>query len=347
MTHSTIRRVAELAGVSIATVSRTLAHPDKVTEATREKVLDAVRQTGFVPNRQAVDFRRRATNNVVLLVRDITNPFYLEIYRGIEELAFANGYSVLMGDAQYDDARVARYIDMVRNRQADGLILMTGWIPASIPEAKLPQTVIALELIDGSVLPTVAIDNRKAARLATEHLLSLGHRRIAHITGPIGMLMSDERHEGYLEALRAADIAPDPALTYLGDYHLGSGQAAIRAFEERRVGFTGLFCSNDEMAVGAINALRGLGKRVPQDVSVVGFDDMDYALSSDPPLTSVRQPRREIGRKAMQMMVDLLAGKPLASRWFEAGVELVVRQSTAPPNPSKTTDLPRTESTKP
>lgn len=341
MTHPTIRRVAELAGVSIATVSRTLAHPDKVTEATREKVLDAVRQTGFVPNRQAVDFRRRATNNVVLLVRDITNPFYLEVYRGIEELAFAKGYSVLMGDARNDDARVTRYIDMVRNRQADGLILMSGWIPASIPEAKLPQTVLALELIAGSTLPTVAIDNRKAARLATEHLLGLGHRRIAHITGPTGMPMSDGRHAGYLEALRAAGIAPDPALTYVGDYHLGSGQAAIRAFEVRRVGFTGLFCSNDEMAVGAINELRRLGKRVPHDISVVGFDDMDYALSSDPQLTSIRQPRREIGRQTMQMMVDLLAGKQLASRWFEASVELVVRDSTAPPDPSKT------ESTKP
>jgi len=345
MTHPTIRRVAELAGVSIATVSRTLAHPDKVTAATREKVLDAVRQTGFVPNRQAVDFRRRATNNVVLLVRDITNPFYLEVYRGIEELAFANGYSVLMGDARYDDARVTRYIDMVRNRQADGLILMNGWIPASIPEAKLPQTVIALELIAGSALPTVAIDNRKAARLATEHLLSLGHRRIAHITGPAGMLMSDERHEGYLEALRVAGITPDPALTYVGNYHLGSGEAAIRGFADNKVGFTGLFCSNDEMAVGAINALRGFGKRVPQDISVVGFDDMDYALSSDPQLTSVRQPRREIGRQAMQMMVDLLTGKPLTSRSVEAGVELVVRASTAPPAPSKTTD--HTESTRP
>lgn len=336
MAPPTIRRVAELAGVSIATVSRTLAHPQKVTEATREKVLDAVRQTGFVPNRQAVDFRRQATNNVVLLVRDITNPFYLDIYRGIEELAFANGYRVLMGDAGYDDARVVRYVDMVRNRQADGLILMTGWIPDSIPEASLPQTVIALEVIEGSALPTVAIDNRKAARLATEHLLSLGHRRIAHITGPMRLVMSTDRHQGYLDALAGAGIAADPALTHVGDFHFGSGQAAIRQFCGQGTPFTGLFCSNDEMAVGAINELRGLGKGVPSDVSVVGFDDMDYALSSDPPLTSVRQPRREIGRQAMQMMVDLLAGKELASRRSEAGVELVVRGSTAPPNPLET-----------
>jgi LacI family repressor for deo operon, udp, cdd, tsx, nupC, and nupG len=267
----------------------------------------------------------------VLLVRDIINPFYLDIYRGIEELAFANGYRVLMGDAGYDDTRVGRYVDMVRNRQADGLILMTGWIPDSIPESSLPLTVVALELINGSQLPAVAIDNRKAARLATEHLISLGHRRIAHVMGPTRLEMSKERHQGYLDALTGAGITPDPALSYPGDFHSGSGQAAIRKFMNDGVAFTGLFCSNDEMAVGATNALRSFGKSVPDDVSVVGFDDMDYALLSDPPLTSVRQPRREIGRQAMQMMVDLLAGKKLASRQLEAGVELVVRASTAPP----------------
>lgn len=329
MSPPTIRRVAELAGVSIATVSRTLAQPDKVTEATRNKVLEAVRATGFVPNRQAVDFRRRATGNVVLLVRDITNPFYLDIYRGIEEVAFANGYRVLMGDAQYDDARVARYVEMGRNRQADGVILMTGWLPDSIPEASLPKTVIALELIEGSALPFVAIDNRAAARLAVEHLISLGHRRIVHITGPMRLTMSVGRHEGYLDALREAGLDIDPALTRIGDFHFGSGQQAIEALLAEGIDFTAVFCSNDEMAVGAINALRGHGLSVPADVSVTGFDDMDYALSSDPALTTVRQPRREIGRQAMQMLVDLLSGEPLTEPRVTAGVDLIVRGSTA------------------
>jgi LacI family repressor for deo operon, udp, cdd, tsx, nupC, and nupG len=330
MAAPTIRRVAELAGVSIATVSRTLAHPDKVTEATRNKVLEAVRATGFVPNRQAVDFRRQATGNVVLLVRDITNPFYLDIYRGIEEVAFANGYRVLMGDAQYDDARVARYVEMGRNRQADGVILMTGWLPDSIPEASLPKTVIALELIDGSALPFVAIDNRAAAKVAVQHLIDLGHRRIVHITGPMRLTMSSGRHEGYLDALRDAGLDADPALTRIGDFHFGSGQQAIEALIAEGVDFTAVFCSNDEMAVGAINALRGRGLKVPTDISVVGFDDMDYALSSDPPLTSIRQPRREIGRQAMQMLIDLLSGDPLAAPRVTAGVDLIVRASTAP-----------------
>jgi LacI family repressor for deo operon, udp, cdd, tsx, nupC, and nupG len=327
----TIRNVAEIAGVSTATVSRALAQPGKVSKATRERVLEAVRQTGFVPNRQAVDFRRQATGNVVLLVRDITNPFYLDIYRGIEELAFANGYRVLMGDAGDDDARVFRYVDMVRNRQADGLILMTGWLPAVLSDAMPPTTVIALELIEGSRLPAVAIDNRHAARLAVEHLIALGHRRIAHIGGPTRLLMSADRRQGYLDALKGAGISPVPVLLCPGDFHFSRGEAAIRRLRKSRIPFTAIFCSNDEMAVGALNELRNHGVNVPGDVSVVGFDDMDYALSSVPPLTSVRQPRREIGRQAMQMMVDLLSGKELTKPFHKAGAELVVRTSTAPP----------------
>jgi LacI family repressor for deo operon, udp, cdd, tsx, nupC, and nupG len=327
----TIRNVAELAGVSTATVSRALAQPEKVSKETRERVLEAVRQTGFVPNRQAVDFRRQATGNVVLLVRDITNPFYLDIYRGIEELAFANGYRVLMGDAGDDDARVFRYVDMVRNRQADGMILMTGWLPAALLQAMPPTTVIALELIEGSRLPAVAIDNRHAARLAVEHLIALGHRRIAYVGGPPRLVMSADRRQGYLDALKGAGTAADPELICPGNFHFASGQDAVRRLQEKGTAFTAIFCSNDEMAVGALNALRERSVGVPGEVSVVGFDDMDYAFSSVPPLTSVRQPRREIGRRAMQMMVDLLSGKELVKRFHKAGAELVVRASTAPP----------------
>lgn len=327
---TTIRKVAELAGVSTATVSRTLAHPDQVRKETRDLVLEAVRTVGFVPNRQAVDFRQRSTKNVVLLVRDITNPFYLEIYRGIEELAFANGYRVLMGDARGDDTRVLRYVDMVRNRQADGLILMMGWLPAVLTDANMPTTVVALEMLPDYDFPAVSVDNRKGARIAVEHLLALGHRRIALVGGPSRLMMSSDRYAGYVDALTAAGIAVDPDLLLPGDFHIAAGRAAVRHLHDQQIDYTAIFCTNDEMAVGAVNELRALGLQVPTDVSVIGFDDVDFALSSDPALTSVRQPRLEVGRRAMQMMVDLLSGKPLATRLYEADVELIVRSSTAP-----------------
>lgn len=335
MSEATIRRVAELAGVSTATVSRALSQPEKVTAATREKVMAAVTATGFVPNRQAVDFRRRATGNVVLLVRDISNPFYLEIYRGVEEHAFANGYRVLMGDAgqgseDQADARIVRYVEMVRNRQADGLILMTGHVPEAIRTSRLPPMVISLELVEGIDLPTIAIDNRAAARMAVEHLIGLGHRRIVHVTGPLNHVMPAERHAGYREAMQAAGIADDPALTVFADFHYESGQRAVDRLLDDGVRFTALFCSNDEMAVGAINALRRRGLGVPRDVSVVGFDDIVFADASDPPLTTVRQPRREIGRASMAMMIGLLAGRRESSRRMVLPVQLIKRASTAP-----------------
>jgi LacI family repressor for deo operon, udp, cdd, tsx, nupC, and nupG len=339
MSAPTIRKVAALAGVSTATVSRALSHPGLVSEATREKVLAAVGETGFVPNRQAVDFRRRATGNIVLLVRDITNPFYLDIYRGVEEHAFANGYRVLMGDG-IDDARIGRYVEMVRNRQADGLILMTGRVPEALRHTRLPPIVVVLETVEGLSLPTVAIDNRAAARLAVEHLLGLGHRRIAHVTGPMHLEMARERHAGYRDALVAAGIAPDPALTVAGDFHFSTGRRAAETLLAARPDVTAIFLANDEMAVGAVGALRTRGLSVPGDVSVVGFDDVFFAEASDPPLTSVRQPRREIGRAAMAMMIGRLGGEAPPDR-IMAGVELVVRASSAPP-PAETGSGTRT-----
>lgn len=329
MRGANIRQVAELAGVSTATVSRALTQPDRVAETTRAKVLEAVRASGFVPNRQAVDFRRQATGNVVLLVRDISNPFYLDIYGGVEEHAFANGYRVLMGDAGADDARVGRYVEMVRNRQADGLILMTGWLPAETAAGPLPPMVVALEQLPDLDLPTIAIDNRKAGRLAVDHLIGLGHRSIAHITGPMNLVMSREREAGYLAALAEAGIEPQPQLIFHGNFHYSSGQAGVRALVGRGSAFTAVFAANDEMALGAVNELRSLGLRVPQDVSIVGFDDLVFAESSDPPLTTIRQPRRAIGTESMRMMIALLSGQSAGVERIEARVELIERASTA------------------
>jgi LacI family repressor for deo operon, udp, cdd, tsx, nupC, and nupG len=330
VTTPTIRKVAELAGVSIATVSRALSQPDKVSARTRDKVLAAVAATGFVPNRQAIDFRRKATRNVVLLVRDISNPFYLDLYRGVEERAFVSGYRVLMGDAGDDDARILRYVDMVRNRQADGLILMTGHLPAALLAGRLPPMVVALELIEGVEMPSVFIDNAAAAHMAVSHLVSLGHRRIAHITGPAGLSIAEARTRGYREALADSGLDADPGLLIPGDFHFSAGQAAVRRLLGAGADFTAIFASNDEMAVGAINELRAHGLFVPRDVSVVGFDDIVFAEASDPPLTSVRQPRREVGATAMDMMIAVLSGDS-APRHVQLGFELIIRGSTSVP----------------
>lgn len=342
MAVPTIRMVAELAGVSTATVSRTLSRPETVRPDTRERVLSAIKETGFVPNKQAVDFRRQATRTIILLVRDISNPFYLDIYKGVEEFAFGAGYKVLMGDARNDDARICHYIEMVRNRQADGLILMTGRLPKAAMIAPLPPIVVALEMLEDIILPMVAIDNCAAAARAVQHLIALGHRRIAHVTGPMEELMNRHRHDGYLAALRDAGLPSDAALTVQGSYRLDSGRRAVRHLLRSQAAFTAVFASNDEMAVGVINELRAHGHRVPQDVSVVGFDDIVFADAADPPLTTIRQARREIGGRAMAMMIGILNGQQPDDNEVLIDVELVVRGTTARA-PARATQLQSAE----
>jgi LacI family repressor for deo operon, udp, cdd, tsx, nupC, and nupG len=329
----TIHMVAKLAGVSVATVSRTLKQPDKVHPETRGRVLEAVAATGFVPNAQARIFRRRTSDTVILLVREISNPFYLEIYKGVEEAADAAGYKVLMGDARSEDRRIVHYVEMVRERHADGLILITGRLPESLRGEvfPLPPIVVACEAVRDMTLPTVRIDNVAAARTALDHLIGLGHRRIAHVTGPIPEVLSEDRLAGYRQALAEAGIAYDPDLVVRGDFTLKSGRDAVQSLIAAKTPFTALFLSNDEMAVGAINELRLHGLSVPADVSVVGFDDIMFAETVEPALTTIHQPQREIGRRAMNMMVERLSGGIEPDRLVLLDTELVIRGTTAPP----------------
>ncbi|MBB4403743.1 MULTISPECIES: LacI family DNA-binding transcriptional regulator [Rhizobium/Agrobacterium group] len=331
---SNIREDAALAGVSIATVSRALQQPDKVRPETRKKVFDAVRQANFVPNAQAASFRRQSNNTVILLVRDIGNPFYLEIYKGVEEAAGEAGFKVLMGDARNDENRVATHIDMVRQKHADGLILMTGQFPSELLDQgdALPPIVIASETVPGLALPTVKVDNRAASKNAMRHLIEAGHQRIVHLAGPVPESLAQERFDGYRAALAEAGIAYAEELVVTGDYSIEAGRQAIGSLLEGGIAFTAIFASSDQMAIGAISELRARGVSVPADVSVIGFDDIIFANAFEPPLTTVRQPRQEMGRRAMALMVDRLNGKRTAET-IVLDTELVVRGSVAPCRP--------------
>ena len=334
-----IRDVAKAAGVSTATVSRALAQPDKVREATLKKVMAAVEEIGFVPNRQASMFRSRKSNTVILLVRDISNPFYLDIYKGVEEAAFEAGYKVLMGDAREDDERITHYIDAVRECHADGLILMIGCFPQKLlaHTDKLPPIVVALEEIDGLQAPAVRVDNVAAAEDAVAHLIAQGHRRIVHLTGPLDEYLGKARLQGYRQALEKAGLAIDEELIVPGDFSLNAGYDQTAKLLAKGVQFSAIFASSDQMAIGAASALREKGLSIPEDVSLVGFDDTLIASIFYPPLTTVYQPRREIGRAAMAMMIRRLsaeAGDPLAQQDAvldqQFSTELITRQSVAP-----------------
>lgn len=328
-----IKDVAALAGVSIATVSRTLSKPETVAEATRETVLAAVAESGYVTNALARNFRRRRSHTVVVLVPDIGNPFYAEVIQGIETAAATAGYQVLLGDTQGQRSREESYTELVRQKIADGLICLGADIPFSVdgrltsPGEDWPPLVMASEY-DGKIkLPRVIIDNRKAAQEVTEHFLSLGHRKIGYINGPGQLDFCQLRLAGYRDALTQFGISPAKQLEQAGDFTLESGYQAAKTLLTSANPPSAIFCANDGMAIGALHAAHDLNLSIPSTVAIAGFDDINIASFSYPPLTTVRQPRREMGVKSMELMLGLLNEKKV-KQTVVLNHELIVRRST-------------------
>ena len=327
-----IKDIARVAGVSTATVSRALSDSSLVTDATREKVREAASKLNYRLNVRARNLRIQKSMAVLLVVRNMRNPFYLEIFRGVEAVARAAGYVLLMGNTEDDPEREAEYFDMLRDGRADGMILMTGTLPDSHAvldtEAGIAPIVVALEAVENCRLAHVRIDNCTAAKQAVRHLAALGHRRIAHICGPLPEILSRLRLDGYRKAMAEAGLAIPDNYEPVGDYSIRSGRECCAGLFDADSPPTALFVANDEMAFGAIGELRRRGLRVPEDVSVVGFDDLFISESYSPPLTTISQPRVEIGRTAMTMLLDIMGARRTAPETIEMRTELVVRQST-------------------
>jgi LacI family repressor for deo operon, udp, cdd, tsx, nupC, and nupG len=328
---SSIKDVARLAGVSTATVSRTLAEPDKVSDATRKKVQSAIERSGYVRNELARSFRMQSTQTILVLVPDIGNPFYSLIIQGLEEVAQQHGYRLLLGDTQNHPEREIEYLQSVMQRQVDGVISLGHTLPRVLEfkDGKPVPLVMACEYLHDATVSSISIDNIAAAALATRHLLDLGHRRIAFINGPAQTPLSKDRLRGYREALKAADLAYDKNLVIRGDFSLLSGERAATALLAEKIKFSAIFAANDAMGIGAIKVLRAHRLKVPGDISVVGFDDIEFAQYVEPPLTTIHQPRREIGRAAMNRMLARLADGGAPPAPVVLGHDLVVRGSTA------------------
>jgi len=333
MSRARIKDIAAALGVSPATVSRALSDSGLVAEPTRSRIREAAQRLNYRPNVSARNLRTQRSMAVLMVVRDIGNPFYLDIVKGVEAAAREAGYSVLMGNTENNAEREVEYFNMLRDGHADGMILITGKLP---DEESLPggvqdlPVVVALEPIEESSLPHVMIDNIGAAREAVEHLIRLGHKRIAHIAGPIPETMATLRREGYREAMRDAGLKVPAAYEVIGDYLLPSGERLCRQLFSLPEPPTAIFVSNDEMAFGAINELRRMGMAVPDDVSVVGFDDIFLSQAFYPPLTTVSQPRTAIGREAMRLLLEVMRGERHADETIMMPTTFQARASTAP-----------------
>jgi DNA-binding LacI/PurR family transcriptional regulator len=327
----TIYDVARLAGVSTATVSRALNGTGQIAPTTRATIEAAVEQLGYRPNTIARSLVTKSTQTIALLLPDISNPFYAALVSGIQQAALSHGHTMLLCTTESDAEREEHYLRVLRAKQVDGA-LVDGLVLPSDRIARFVEDgfpIVCLDRdIDSRSIPLVQVDNRAGGRLATGHLLALGHTRIAHVTGAGELGISDERLAGYRDALTDAGLEVDFDLVGEGRFTERGGHDAARALLERNPDVSAIFAANDLSALGVLNAIVETGRRVPDDVSVVGFDDLRLAAYTSPPLTTIHQPGVEIAKLATEILIGLTQGRRAERMRHLLEPRLVVRGST-------------------
>jgi LacI family transcriptional regulator len=337
----TISTIAAEAGVSVPTVSRVVNGRSDVAPQTRERVEKLLRQHGY----RRRSSRPRANARLIDLVfPDLDSPWAVEIIRGVEEVAHAAGVGTVVSAIHRKAASARQWLQNLRARASDGVILITSTLESPL-QAELRRLAVPMVVVDpagGPTLdaPTIGATNWAGGLSATEHLLALGHRRIGLVAGPRQLLCSRARLDGYRAGLDAAGIPVDEELIREGDFYHESGFHAGSELLSLPEPPSAIFASSDQMAFGVFEAIRQRGLRVPNDVSVVGFDDLPEVRWSSPPLTTVRQPLAEMGALAARTVLRLAAGDQIESPRVELATELVVRESTAP-HPARDAALPR------
>jgi DNA-binding LacI/PurR family transcriptional regulator len=329
---SRLHEVAKLAGVSPSTVSRALSRPEMVSEGTRARVEEAVRRLKYRPSRVARRLRveRGLSGLVGLVIPDLQNPFFAELARGAEDVAQARGYTVLIGNADEDLEKETRYLEVMRSESVDGIMLppSSGVNSAAIEMWREGMPLVCVDRrIAGVDVDTVVVDNARGAYDAVAHLIGLGHRRIGFLEGIPGISTSRERLQGYRAALGDHGIEAGRELTRSGDSRRESGRRLGEDLLGQPDRPHALLVGNGMMTLGVLEAIRGLGLRIPEDIAVVGYDDMPWAPVLTPPLTVVRQPGYELGSRAMELLLGRIADPGRSTTAISLQPELVVRGS--------------------
>lgn len=334
-----IAEVAKLAGVSTATVSRALSAPDKVNPKTRARVLEVVREVGYTPNVAGRRLRAARSMTVLVVVPSLITAFFSELLLGVDQALSARGYGLLIGNLHDRKEKEARLVQLTLSGQADGVILLNGWMlkdaTRSLADGGVPIVAVSIPLADAKA-PAVLVQEREGGEAVARHLLALGHRRFGYVTGPVGNFGDTERWAGFSGVLGESGVAPGTIQRWAGDFHVETGFAAGQAFTAMADRPTAVFAVSDMMAIGFIRAVHDAGLRVPEDVSVVGFDGIGFADYTEPPLTTVRQPREAMGRVAVELLLDMIEGggagpaDPIA-----LPVDFRLAKSTAPPRSSR------------
>lgn len=329
-----MRDVAERAGVSVTTVSHVINNTRAVSDTSRQSVLQAMEELDYRPNALARSLRRRKTTTIGMIVPDSANPFFAEIARAIEDASFAQNYSVILCNSEGDLEKQRTYTKVLVENRVAGILFVAAGVSTELVEdlcrRRVPLVVVDRE-VPGVKVDTVLTNHAQGGCLATQHLTDLGHRRIACITGSSEVSPSAERVTGYRKTLENNGLAFDERLVVKGDFQYRSGYEATRQLLQGEVKPTAIFACNDLMAVGCMSAATELGFRIPADLSVVGFDDVRLVSFTNPPLTTVCQPKVEIGRLATEMLLARMTDLDAKPRFRRLDTELRIRKSTAAP----------------
>ncbi len=343
MTPPSIKDVAVHAGVSVGTVSNVLNHPDAVSEHTRRRVLDSIDALGFVRNEWARQLRSSRSTTLAYVLLDQGNPFFTDVARGAEEAARQAGLAMFLFDSQEDPVREARFFDLLLEQRVRGVLVTPVEQDArrlrTLPEHGVPVVLVDRAAHDAQAWGSASVDDVEGGDLAVSHLLELGHTRIAYVGGPFALTQVTDRHRGAMRAWDRADIPPErlvvlgtDALTIAEGRRAGQRVAGLGA----RRAPSAVFCANDLLAIGLLQEMTRQGIVVPDDMAIVGYDDIDFAAAAAVPLTSVSQPRAELGRRACGLLLaeaEALAAGATATRLHvheqvEFAPELVLRASS-------------------
>jgi LacI family transcriptional regulator len=332
--NSSIRDVASLAGVSVGTVSNVLNRPETVSGPTRQRVEAAIAELGFVRNESARHLRAGSSRTIGLVVLDISNPFFTDMARAVEDVASEQGLAVILCNSAGDATREARYLDLLTEQRVQG-VLITPTADLSPGLDAVRRRGVPLVLVDRRAPApdqcSVAVDDVLGGRLAADHVLERGHRRIAFVGGSSGLPQVQDRHSGVLAAVRER-CGSDDALTVLSPPALTV--AGGREAAERIIGLpaarrpTAVLCANDLLALGVLQEMVRHGLAVPGDTAIVGYDDIDFAAAAAVPLTSVRKPRSELGRRAAELLLEEASGESHRHQQPVFEPQLVVRESS-------------------
>jgi len=327
--------VAKRAGVSIATVSRVLNNSSHVSEKTKQKVKKAIEELNYIPNILASALTKKTTFTIGLLIPDISNPFYSELSRGVEDACNDFGFNTVICNTDYSTQKEAAYINLLRQKSVDGFVITTAHYNDK-NVIKLIKNKIPVVLLDRNIeksaeydIDLVLSDNVGGGYIATNHLIQLGHKKIACFLGPSEIEVNVEREKGYMKAMKEAKLKIFPSLVVYGDFKLEFGYKKTLELLKQQIIPTAFFAANDLIALGIIRALKSVGFSVPSDISVVGYDNTILAEITDPPLTTVNQFIREMGYHATELLIKKLKGECSTSKKIIFDTELVIRKSTS------------------